>query len=351
MMKEQTGKISHSFFKEFIIDKCGKQRQEVEVGPRFGVDVSVVNLPHGQAMAVASDPLSLIPSLGLRESAWLSVQLATNDISTTGFSPMYGQFVLNLPADFPQKDFQTYWDYIHQFCEEIGIAITGGHTGFIEGQNSTIAGGATLMTIAPKNEILTSKDAQSGDVILVTKSSGISSAAILAMSFPETVKNKVGMEHYERACESFYDISVLKEGLIATEGESKNGVTAMHDVTEGGVLGAIYEMAIASNNGALIYDDKLPIAETQLRVCEVFSLDPPYCTGAGSMIITCKKEAAQTVINKLNKNNIPCAEVGAITDKKHGIKLKKGNKESELIYQEKDPYWEAFFKALKSGWK
>src|SRR5680860_918600 len=290
-MSEQTGKISHQFFKQFFQDKCGKKRQEVTVGPQFGVDVSVINLPNGQAMAMASDPLSLIPSLGLRESAWLSVQLVANDIATTGFSPMYGQFVLNLPSDFPQKDFQTYWDHIHGFCSELGIAITGGHTGFIEGQNSTIAGGGTFVTIAAQNRLLTSKFAGAGDAILVTKGCAISSTAILAKSFSETVKNRAGTDHYYNACESFYDISVLRDALTARNGEKQNEVTAMHDVTEGGVLGAIYEMAIASDNGAIIYSDRLPIGETQSRVCEVFSLAPPYCIGAGSMVITCKTDA------------------------------------------------------------
>jgi hydrogenase maturation factor len=350
-MSEQTGKVSHKFFKQFFQDKCGKKRPEVTVGPQFGVDVSVINLPNGQAMAMASDPLSLIPTLGLRESAWLSVHLVANDIATTGFSPMYGQFVLNLPAQFSQKDFQTYWDYIHQFCSESDIAITGGHTGFIEGQNSTIAGGGTMVTIANQNQLLTSKLAEPGDAILVTKGCAISSVAILAKSFPKTVKNKAGIEHYHKACELFYDTSVIKDALTAMDGETGKEVTAMHDVTEGGVLGAIYEMAIASDNGAIIYNDKLPIGETQSRVCEVFSLAPPDCIGAGSMVITCKKDAVTKIRIKLEKNNIPCTEVGEITEKSNGIKLNEEGRESDLIYKEKDPYWEAFFKALKSGWK
>lgn len=350
-MKEQTGKIEHSFFKQFIQNNCGKSRSEVIVGPQFGVDVSIVNLPNGQAMAMASDPLSLIPSLGLRESAWLSVHLAANDIATTGFAPMYGQFVLNLPSQFQQKDFQIYWEYIHRFCSEMGLSITGGHTGFIEGQNSTIAGGGTFITIAKQNELLTSKYAQPGDAILVTKSCAISTASILAMSFPKTVKNKAGMEHYHNACEMFYDISVLNDALTATSGKDRSKVTAMHDVTEGGVLGAIYEMAVASDNGALIYTEKLPIDETQLKVCEVFSLAPSYCTGAGSMIITCKKESVTQIISKLNERNISCTEVGEMTEKNLGIKLSQQDKESDLIYHEKDPYWEAFFTALKLGWE
>ena len=350
-MEERTGKIAHPFFERFIRDKCGKKRPEVRVGPRFGVDVSIVDLPNGQAMAMASDPLSLIPSLGLRESAWLSVQLVANDIATTGFPPMYGQFVLNLPSHFPQKDFHAYWDHIHRFCSESGIAITGGHIGFIEGQNSTIAGGGTFVTITAQNRLLTSKFAGTGDAILVTKGCAISSTAILAKSFPETVKNRAGTDHYHNACESFYDISVLRDALTARDGEKQNEVTAMHDVTEGGVLGAIYEMAVASDNGAIIYNDKLPINETQSRVCEIFSLPPPFCTGAGSMVITCKKEAVAKIITRLGENNIPCTEVGEMTEKSNGIKLNEEGRESDLAYHEKDPYWEAYFKALRSGWK
>ncbi|SDG64705.1 AIR synthase family protein [Psychroflexus sediminis] len=350
-MSEQSGKISHEFFKESFLGKCGKKRPEVTAGPQFGVDVSIINLANGQAMAMASDPLSLIPSLGLSESARLSVNLVANDIATTGFAPMYGQIVLNLPAEFSKKDFQTYWDYFHQYCSKLGIAITGGHTGFIEGQNSTIAGGGTLVTIADQNQMLTSTLAEPGDAILVTKGCAISSVALLARSFPETVKNEAGAEHYHKACDLFYEISVLEEALLATSLDLEQGVTAMHDVTEGGVLGAIYELAVASANGAIVYKDQLPVSETQSRVCEVFSLDATECIGAGAMIITCKKEAVQKIISKLKEKDISCTEVGQITDQAKGIKLNTAGQASDLIYKEKDPYWEAFFKALNAGWK
>src|SRR5690606_31899503 len=221
-----------------------------------------------------SDPLSLIPSLGLEESAWLSVHLMANDMATTGFAPMYGQFVLNLPADFPKVEFGRYWSYIHQFTSDIGMAITGGHTGFAEGQHSTIAGGGTFTTVAPKAQLLTSTLATPGDVILVTKTCALSAAAMLAMSSPETVKNQAGIAHYQEACASFYATSSLQDALVAVGRNSRRaGVPPMHDVTEGGVLGAIYELAVASGNGALVDNERLPIGEAQTAVCKVFSLD------------------------------------------------------------------------------
>ncbi|RKQ42691.1 hydrogenase maturation factor [Roseivirga pacifica] len=350
-MSEKLGKIEHDLFKQFISQNCGFSRQEVSTGPDFGVDVSVVDLPGNWGMAMTSDPLSLIPSLGLQESAWLSVQLMANDMATTGFAPTYGQFVLNLPASFSKADFKIYWEHIHQYCANIGIAITGGHTGFIEGQNSTIAGGGTFTTIAPKELILVSKMAKPGDAILVTKQCAMSSAAILAMSFPETVSNKAGKEVQQKAAEAFFQTSSLEDAIHAVGSHNSKEVTAMHDVTEGGVLGAIYEMAIASGNGAIVYNEKLPKNEIQSKVCKVFDLDPRFCIGAGSMIITCKPEASQAVINRLAKEQIACAEVGRMTSADEGIKLQEADKTVDLPYFEEDPYWAAFFNAFKQGLK
>lgn len=349
-MSETLGKIDRDLVDDFIRNKCGFKRDEVSVGPGFGIDVSVIDLPGEMAMAMTSDPLSLIPTLGLKESAWLSVQLMANDMATTGFAPMYGQFVLNLPAKFSKKDFQIYWDHIHNFCEDIGIAITGGHTGFIQGQNSTIAGGGTFTSIAPKERIRISKFAKAGDSILVTKSCAISSAAILAMSFPETVKDKAGKDSYHQACDSFYDTSSLKEALTVMD-TNRDTITAMHDVTEGGVLGAIYEMAVASNNGARVYNEQLPVGYLQKEVCKIFDLDPRFCIGAGSMIISCRSGTENKVIESLEKVKIACSKVGEFTQLDSGINLVTHGQVAEMKYYETDPYWAAFFKAFSSGWK
>ena len=349
----KAGKITSTDFEEIFTGKLGYSRNEVLAGPSFGVDVSVIDLGNNQSLVLTSDPLSLIPSLGLQESAWLSVHLMANDMATTGFAPMYGQFVLNLPTSLTPNDFKIYWNYIHQFCSDIQVAITGGHTGSIEGQNSTIAGGGTFVTIAPANKILTSKNARTGDSILVTKQCAISSAAILAMSFPKTVKSKLGSEIFNDACDLFYQTSSLSEALIAAKFNQDNiVVTAMHDVTEGGVLGAVYEMALASNTGVLIDEHKIPVGITPREICRLFSIDPKYSIGAGAMLITVSKEYEKRVIQALADHHIACATIGEIMNADQGINISKVNGETRpLIYPPKDHYWTAFFNALKNNWK
>jgi hydrogenase expression/formation protein HypE len=353
MQFPDTGKIHDEFFKSSIYPFCGSRRDEVTTPPQFGVDVSIITLPNGFEMALTSDPLTLIPALGLRESAWLSVHLMANDMATTGKAPMYAQFVLNLPPTLSVEDFDNYWKHIHWFCKEMGTAITGGHTGRFDGQNSTTAGGGTMISFAPLGEMITSKGAAPGDIIIVTKESALIATSVLALSFPETIKNKCGVEVQRMATELFYQTSALKDGLTAASLNSleDKAVTAMHDVTEGGILGAIYEMALASGCGVLVDEAVLPTGIVQKQVCSVFNIDPNYCIGGGSMIIAVKQNKADLLIDKLKAKGIDALAVGRFVNKEKGVLLTKEGKEKPLIHPGTDPYWKAFYTASAHGLK
>lgn len=344
------GKIQQDFFSGAILPYCGRPRKEVRTGAAYGVDVAVVQLPGGLAMALTSDPLTLIPSLGLRESAWLSVHISANDMATTGHAPQYAQFVLNLPETLSAADFKTYWQHIHELCNETGIAITGGHTGQVYGQHSTVAGAVTMVTVAEEHSILTSNLAKAGNRILVTKQYALTASAILAMSFPETVTQKAGKETCDKAIASFYHTSSLPDARVAVE--KREQVTAMHDVTEGGVLGAIYEMAIASGCGVAVQENKMPASEVQDAVCSVFHIDPLYVVGAGAMIIAVEEAAEKEVLNRLQQNNIPAVCVGHFTDAAKGLHLTdKTGISKPLMHPGTDAYWKAFYQAFAQGWK
>ncbi|RFC53251.1 AIR synthase family protein [Brumimicrobium aurantiacum] len=346
------GKINSAAFKEVLLPNTGFKRDEVIVGPQFGVDNAVVDLGNKLGLVTSSDPTSLIPNLGPKISAWMSVHLLANDMATSGFSPQYAQFVLNLPTTISLSFFKEYWNYIHQFCKDIGVSITGGHTGSIEGQNSTISGGGTMFLTAPLEQILSSKNAQPGDVIIVTKEAALNSSSILAMSFPETIKEKLGDAIYDKACANFYQTSSLNEALLAKEILLPNEeLTAMHDVTEGGVLGAIYEMSQASNCGFEIFDQQIPKGNVQSEIMDLFEVDQRFCVGAGSMLMSVKKNKVDELIDFLAKNEIKATAVGEFKTLDFGRKIHENGKTKEFKFDGVDPYWGAFFKALNNGLK
>ncbi len=350
--ENQSGKVSATVFKEDLLNACGASRKEVICGPAFGVDTAIIDLGNGQALAVSSDPLSLIPSLDMEVSAWLSVHLLVNDISTTGFAPQYVQFVLNLPVSLTRMQFGMYWNHIHQLCKEMNIAITGGHTGQIPGQESTIAGGGTMFLQAPKEKLITSSQARAGDSIIVTKQAALSSTSLLAMAFPETVRNKCGREVQQLAVENFWKVSVLKEGLLAAKTLQPNEeLHAMHDVTEGGVLGALNEMADASGCGFWVEWNKLPISGEVQQVVELFELDPFISVGAGAMLMSVKHGTEDKLIEQLVLEGIPAVKVGEFTKEDAKVLIDANGEHKPFAFDGIDPYWEAFFKALQSGWK
>lgn len=348
MEEQDSGKILPATFERTIWKQTGRRREEVVAGPQYGVDVSVVRLPDGRMLASASDPASLIPGLGLAESAWLTVHLTANDLATTGHGPLYAQFVLNLPVSVTDAEFEEYWGYIHHYCAEIGVAITGGHTGKVYGQESTFAGGVTMSLVADR--VLLSSGCRPGKRILVTKGCALSACAILAKIFPETVKTQAGEEAWKETCDSFWKTSVLEEAVAAF---GTGRVIAMHDVTEGGVLGAVGEMCRAAGCGAVVEEEALPVSDAVQRIARHFGFDPTRSLGSGALLMVCDPGDEEIVIRELSGKGIPVYGIGHTIEKPGEVVLRNRTTGTSAGIEggRKDPYWGAYLRAVENGWK
>ncbi|MGN0003127.1 MAG: AIR synthase-related protein [Sphingobacterium composti] len=343
-------KIAEHMVEDLFARQLGFRREKVLQGPGYGVDCALIELSDKQAMAVASDPLSFIPSIGVKESAYISVHLAANDIATTGCSPQYGQFVLNLPASISERQLKEYWYYINEFSAEIGLHITGGHTGFDAHQDSTIVGAVTMFAIGERDNLLLSSQAQVGDVLLMTKSAGLIATSVLAMSFSNHVKTNLGADILDKLISNFWDISVLREASLVREiNVSEKIVHAMHDVTEGGVLGAIYEMATASDIGVKVVEEAIIVNEEVTKTANFFGLDATKIIGAGSMLIACSQNEKHQILEKIRANHIQCTEIGYFCPKEEGMYVLQNNKNVGLKSPGVDKYWEVFAKCIQDG--
>jgi hydrogenase maturation factor len=269
----ELGKLSPKFLEDVILRKLGATRSELLHGPKFGVDNAVVRVSKGNVAICTTDPVSIIPALGVDNSAWLSVNLIASDVTTSGFQPAFAVFDLNLPPEIGDAELEAYWNGIDKACKELGVAIIGGHTGRFVGCNYTIMGGGFMMALGPEEKYLTSSMAQTGDILLLTKGAAIATTGILAYAFPNTIERNFGNTFLKKAQNYLHMSSTTKDALIAASvGVREEGVTAMHDVTEGGVLGGIFELISASGKGARIDKQAIHVAEETLRICELFQI-------------------------------------------------------------------------------
>jgi hydrogenase expression/formation protein HypE len=345
------GKIPLSFLENVIYTKLGAARPEILVGPKTGVDTGVVKIGSNQVLVVTCDPLSLLPELGPEDSAWMSVNLISNDLSTSGLTPQYMMVDLNLPPEMPESVLEKYWTSFSNECDRLGIAIVGGHTGKFEGCDYTIIGSGTAFSTGARSRCLTSSGAQRGDSVILTKGAAISATAIFAKAFPNKVREVLGDQGQRRAAEGFEMISATEDALKAVSaGVGKDGVTAMHDVTEGGVLSAMYDIAKASSLGMLANKMDIPISEETKNLCKGLSIDPYITLGEGALVITCSRGVEKEVLEALQSRGTACAVIGQMVEPEKGVIVKDGGSSEKITGIFQDPYWNAYYDAVNSRW-
>lgn len=344
------GKFSPRNFQQIFGGKFGAKNPRIKVASAFGVDTSLVTLADGLSMATASDPLSYISFLGPEKSAALSVHIIANDMATTSVMPQFFQLVLNLNEHFDENDFVDYWTHLHEICCALKISITGGHTGAVAGINATIIGGGTMFSVAESHRFISSCQAKAGHILCMSKKAAVSSVAILGLSFPKAMKKIFGTEKTDYFNNLFEQISVYEEGKLAGELNSKTKkIYAMHDVTEGGVLGAVYEMCMASDLGVALEENAIFYDDIQEKVCAYFNLKPAEIIGTGAMLLAVHPDFLDEVLDTYGQQNMPLRVLGEFQPKTYGIKLNSTSKTENIEYKNRDPYWEAFRKAYESA--
>jgi len=251
-----------------------------------------------------------------------------------------------MPLSMNRDDFEILWGVMHQECDKIGMSIISGHTGRYEGCEYPMVGGATVICIGPKDHYVTPAMARPGDLIIITKGAAIEASGLFAVTFPDKVAQRYGEKVAREAENIFWQMSVVNDALTAVKvGVRENGVTAMHDATECGVWGGLFEVAQASKVGMVIDKEKIIVQEAVQKVCDLFEIDPFSSISEGTLIITCRPHKAQEVVQRLTDQGILSSIVGEIVDAEQGMNYWEKGKKNQLQHPKVDPFWGAFGKA------
>ena len=345
------GKVSREVFNKVIYPNLGVKNSSVVIGPRFGVDFSVIKVGD-KDLIIEVDPVFIVPEYGWERSSWFAVHILASDVSVSGVPPKYLFIDLNIPSSMSDEEFKVLWEGMHKACRELGIAIAGGHTGRYEGVDYPMIGGAVMVGVAERGKYVTSGMASVGDEVIMTKGPAIETAGILATMFPEVLKRNYDEEFAREAQKIFWLQSVVKDALTLAKAGLRSGVTAMHDATEYGVWGALYDVAEASKVGVIINEENLFIRKDVKKVIDAFSqltgieVDPYASISEGTLIATVKPSKVDEALALLHQVGIEAAVIGKVVEGS-GVYLRKGEEVEEKIQvPEKDPFWEVFFHTL-----
>jgi hydrogenase expression/formation protein HypE len=300
------GKAGRQFFESHVAGRTGADRGDVRLGPTYGADFGAVDVGDS-VVALATDPVFVLRELGLERAAWFAFHICVSDVALSGLPPAHLAVDLNLPPSTSAETFDAVWDVFDQEARALGTSLTTGHTGAYEGCAFPTVGGATALAVGDPEDLVLPTGARPGDRVVVTKGPAVETTGLLGVLFGDDLPVSEAAATAARA--RFDDASPVRDALtMAAAGD----VTAMHDATERGLANGFHELAAASDVALAVDRDAVPVLPGVAPVCEHFDVDPWTASSEGTVIAAVAPESVEDVLDALDGEGIPAAEVGAV---------------------------------------
>ena len=307
----KTGKLDSDLLKALVFDKITYRSSDVKVRPGIGEDCAVMDFD-GYECVMSTDPITA----AVNEIGRLAIHITCNDIASNGVRPLGIMLAVMLPEGTTEKDVEQIMGQAAETADALKVEIIGGHTEITPAVKQPVivstAIGKTLSGSSQSGSIMAE-----GDLIMMTKSVGLEGCGIIACDHERHLKSLLTTEEIERA-KSFLDlVSVVSEGVAA----GRVGTHGMHDITEGGILGAVWEMCQISRMGAELWEQRIPIEPETKKICSFFHIDPLRLISSGSMVIIVSREKRDAMEQAMKEAGVSCAVIGKIREESYGIRL------------------------------
>ncbi len=306
------GKLPHRQLERVLSSfRKGLERDKsVIVGPSTGIDSAVVRLS-SETIAITSDPITLAGEL----SAYYCICVNANDLAVMGAKPEYMTISVLFPP-CPASEISRTANQLAKYAKQFGITIVGGHTEITTTVNAPVLV-ATMFGRMLSKRIISSANVKPGDVIVMTKTAGIEATAIIAREKAKELEAEGISERKIRDAQKLLfnpGISILREASIAFEMKC----SAMHDVTEGGVVSALWELSRASNLRIEVFTDKIPVLPITDEICRIWDINPLRVISSGALLIAISERKANKLIGELRRNGIEANIIARAVEGKAG---------------------------------
>jgi hydrogenase expression/formation protein HypE len=310
-MPLRVGKLPNDILKQFL-NRFDFQDPSVLIGAGVGEDTAAVNIDPEEVLVLKSDPITFATdSMG-----HYAVLINANDIATAGAKPRWLLTTLLFP---PGTLTSAIWEVMHDLessCRQWDITLCGGHTEITDAVTRPVIIGMLAGTVS-KRDLIDKRNMEQGDIILLTKAVGVEGTAIIAREFADRLKELDMLENEIEQCRQFLSlISVLKEAEIAG---SSVGVSAMHDITEGGLATALNELSIAGHHKIRVCVDRIPVYPQTQKICRLLHMDPIGLIGSGSLLICCSPGETGPLMDRIQDAGIQVTSIGTVLESGVGI--------------------------------
>ncbi len=285
--------------KRSVLNKIKTYRKETINGAGIGKDCAILSFGDGWEVAAATTSVTA----PIADLCSYAIPMALNNVAAAGAEPVGVLLGIMLPEQTEESALQELMEQAETVCASLNVEIVGGHTEIIPVVKKPVV---TVTGIGKREKaqegFLQRIDA--GQDIVVSKWIGLEGTARLARERKEELCTRYPSRMIEEAAGFRRFLSVIPEAATAV----KSGVCGMHDVSRGGIFGALWEMASGAGVGLKIDLKKLPVRQETIEICEFFGLNPYELLSGGCLIMVA--EDGDRLVRDLLKEQIPAVIVG-----------------------------------------
>ena len=311
----EIGKLPPELMAELLAG-LGVDDPRVLVGPAVGEDCAVVEMGD-RLLVVKSDPVTF----AAERVGWYAVQVNANDVACAGAAPRWFLPTVLMPASYTADDARGLFVDIAAACRELGVTVIGGHTEVSAGIERPIVAGTMLGELAERNALVSTGGAQDGDCLILTTGVAIEGTAILAGECADDLR-AAGVDDatIERAAGYLTEpgISVVAAARALCEAAE---VHSLHDVTEGGLVTALREVAAASGLGVALEAESAPVLPECEAICRALGIDPLGLLGSGALVATMAASEGPRALRALDRIGVNGWEIGQMIEAELGLWL------------------------------
>ncbi|MBN2469054.1 MAG: HAD-IA family hydrolase [Deltaproteobacteria bacterium] len=311
------GKLPHDLLEVFL-SECRCDDPSVLIGPGIGEDSAAVSIGPETVLTLTADPITFVTDA----IAHYAVLINANDIATAGAIPRWFLASLLVPSGTTPSTIRQIMHELDTSCHQWGISLCGGHTEITDAVTRPLVSGMLVGTV-PRHNLIDKRSMCRGDKVLLTKAVAVEGTAIIVREHGEQLR-RLGMDDDELAeCRRFISrIGILEEAALARDSK---GVTALHDVTEGGLATALDELSRAGGRRIRVEVDKIPVLPQTEKVCRLLKLHPLGLIGSGSLLICCSPGCVKQLMDKMRGGNIMITAIGEVLEEGRGIEAVRKN--------------------------
>lgn len=306
MLILEIGKLKTELLEKYIFNNLSSNREEVIIKSGTGLDNAVMDFG-GDLIVASTDPITGAS----KNIGSLAINVSVNDVSCQGADPVGVLMTVLIPPSATLEDLKEIVEDANKTAKKLNVDIIGGHTEITDAVNKILIS-TTVLGRVDKNVMPDPKSIKAGDVVAVSKYLGIEGTSIIAHD-KDDVSEILSEEELKFAKSLADDISVLREARLAT----KYGVKHMHDITEGGLYGALWETGVAVGHGLRAYYEEIPLLDETKKIAEFYGIDPMRLISSGSMLMIFDKDKFIDFKDEADKRRIKITKIGEVIDDKH----------------------------------